>query len=155
MSDDDVVFVRQGLTMHVLTRSSFESEDLLQELIAKHPHVLAGAQISGDPAQPIRWLLVRREAAIPDTLGGAARWAVDHLLLDQDGRPTFVEVKRSNDTRIRREVVGQMLDYAANRPSTGASMTYETPHARPGRTSSRPASASFSEVTKSSSTSTR
>lgn len=28
--------------------------------------------------------------------------------------PTFVEVKRSSDTRIRREVVGQMLDYAAN-----------------------------------------
>ena len=28
--------------------------------------------------------------------------------------PTLVEVKRSDDTRIRREVVGQMLDYAAN-----------------------------------------
>ena len=39
---------------------------------------------------------------------------MDHLLLDQHGRPTFVEVKRSSDTRIRREVVGQMLDYAAN-----------------------------------------
>ena len=28
--------------------------------------------------------------------------------------PTLVEVKRSTDTRIRREVVGQMFDYAAN-----------------------------------------
>jgi hypothetical protein len=28
--------------------------------------------------------------------------------------PTIVEVKHSTDTRIRREVVGQMLDYAAN-----------------------------------------
>jgi hypothetical protein len=28
--------------------------------------------------------------------------------------PTLVEVKRSSDTRIRRRVVGQMLDYAAN-----------------------------------------
>jgi hypothetical protein len=28
--------------------------------------------------------------------------------------PTFVECKRSTDTRIRREVVAQMLDYAAN-----------------------------------------
>jgi len=34
--------------------------------------------------------------------------------LDQDGVPTLVEVKRRADTRIRREVVGQMLDYAAN-----------------------------------------
>ena len=36
-----------------------------------------------------------------------------HLFLDQDGIPTLVEVKRSTDSRIRREVVGQMLDYAA------------------------------------------
>ncbi len=28
--------------------------------------------------------------------------------------PTLVEVKRSSDTRIRREVVGQLIDYAAN-----------------------------------------
>jgi hypothetical protein len=34
--------------------------------------------------------------------------------LDQDAIPAIVEVKRSTDTRIRREVVGQMLDYAAN-----------------------------------------
>jgi hypothetical protein len=34
--------------------------------------------------------------------------------VDQDGTPTLVEVKRSSDTRIRREVVGQMLDYASN-----------------------------------------
>jgi hypothetical protein len=39
---------------------------------------------------------------------------LDHLFIDQDAVPTFVEVKRSTDTRIRREVVGQMLDYAAN-----------------------------------------
>ncbi len=37
-----------------------------------------------------------------------------YLFLDQDGIPTLVEVKRGTDTRIRREVVGQMLDYAAN-----------------------------------------
>ncbi len=43
---------------------------------------------------------------------GGGRW--DHLFLDQDAIPTIVEVKRSTDTRIRREVVGQMLEYAAN-----------------------------------------
>lgn len=35
-------------------------------------------------------------------------------MLDQFGVPTLVEVKRSSDTRIGREVVGQMLDYVAN-----------------------------------------
>lgn len=39
---------------------------------------------------------------------------MDHLFLDQDAIPTIVEVKRGADTRIRREFVGQMLDYAAN-----------------------------------------
>lgn len=37
------------------------------------------------------------------------RWSADHLLLDQFGVPIIVEVKRA-----RREVVGQMLEYAAN-----------------------------------------
>jgi hypothetical protein len=45
---------------------------------------------------------------------GPSRWSVDHLFLDQDGIPTIIEVKRSSDTRIRREVVGQMLEYASN-----------------------------------------
>ena len=31
---------------------------------------------------------------------------------------TVVEVKRGADTRVRREVVGQMLDYAANASTT-------------------------------------
>ena len=45
---------------------------------------------------------------------GSVRWKIDHLFLDQEAIPRFVEVKRSTDTRIRREVVGQILDYAAN-----------------------------------------
>jgi len=61
-----------------------------------------------------RWLLVKRETSVPGEEGGASRWSLDHLFLDQEGIPTLVEVKRSTDTRIRREVVGQMLDYAAN-----------------------------------------
>jgi hypothetical protein len=66
------------------------------------------------PGEPRRWLLITREAGIPDAEGGQARWFLDHLFIDQDAIPTLVEVKRSSDTRLRREVVGQMLDYAAN-----------------------------------------
>ncbi|MBX3023800.1 hypothetical protein KF840_02710 [bacterium] len=90
----------------------YDSEDLLQELLSRYPHLLAGDQI--DAAAPRRWLLVSRELGVPDQDGGGGRWSADHLFLDQDGIPTIVEVKRSTDTRIRREVVGQMLDYAAN-----------------------------------------
>jgi hypothetical protein len=51
---------------------------------------------------------------VPSEEGGSDRWSADHLFLDQDAIPTIVEVKRGTDTRARREVVAQMLDYAAN-----------------------------------------
>jgi hypothetical protein len=90
----------------------YDSEALLQKLLEQHPGLLAGELVNS--AAPRRWLLVKREAGIPDGDDAGNRWSVDHLYLDQDGIPTLVEVKRSTDTRIRREVVGQMLDYAAN-----------------------------------------
>ncbi|HAT50426.1 MAG TPA: hypothetical protein DCS88_08830 [Alphaproteobacteria bacterium] len=90
----------------------YENEDLLQTLVERHPELLAGDQMN--PASPRRWLLISREMAVPDETDGSARWSIDHLFVDQDAIPTLVEVKRSSDTRIRREVVGQMLDYAAN-----------------------------------------
>ena len=84
---------------------------MLQELVERYPNLLAGDEDPGERARG--WILVKREAGIGDDIGGD-RWAVDHLFLDQDGVPTLVEVKRSTDSRIRRQVVGQMLDYAAN-----------------------------------------
>ena len=90
----------------------YDSEAVLQQLLAKHPSLLAGDQL--EARTPRRWLLVAREASLPADADGGGRWSVDHLFLDQDAVPTLVEVKRSSDTRIRREVVGQMLDYAAN-----------------------------------------
>ncbi len=95
-----------------MVAQDYASEALLQELIAKYPNLLAGDQINSD--MPRRWLLVSREMPLASDEDGVGRWSVDHLFLDQDAIPTIVEVKRSTDTRIRREVIGQMLDYAAN-----------------------------------------
>ena len=95
-----------------MAEQPYDSEALLQKLLADYPSLLAGDQIN--PTAPREWLLVSREAGIPDEDGGGDRWSVDHLFLDQDAIPTLVEVKRSSDTRIRREVIGQMLEYAAN-----------------------------------------
>jgi hypothetical protein len=100
----------QGLV--ALTPSEFVNEDDFQQLLEKYPALLSGSQI--DDGKPRRWLLIKREKSIPDEDGGSGRWSVDHLFVDQDGIPTLVEVKRQSDTRLRREVVGQMLDYAAN-----------------------------------------
>lgn len=95
-----------------MRETPFQLEDHFQELLARYPNLLAGDQI--DPQQPRRWLLVGHEVGIAGSEGGGVRWSVDHLFLDQEGMPTLVEVKRASDPRLRREVVGQMLDYAAN-----------------------------------------
>lgn len=83
----------------------------MQALLAEHPEVLAGGEPDGEGHG---WVLVKREAGVADAEGAPERWSLDHLFLDADGIPTLVEVKRSSDTRARREVVAQMLDYAAN-----------------------------------------
>src|SRR5687767_14628814 len=106
------IYLRQGDEFIRMREAPYDAEKVLQELLADHPEVLAGDD--ADSGEARRWLLIRREAAIADEPGGGARWALDHLFLDADAVPTLVEVKRSSDSRIRREVVGQMLDYASN-----------------------------------------
>jgi hypothetical protein len=108
---EDVIFVRQGEELVALAVAPYEAEAVLQELLEHHPQLLAGYEMSR--SDPRRFLLVCREAPVADQFG-SGRWSLDHLFVDQDAVPTLVEVKRSSDTRIRREVVGQMLDYAAN-----------------------------------------
>ncbi len=95
-----------------MNEAPYEAEALLQRLLADYPDLLAGDQMRS--SSPRRWLLISREVSVPDDESERARWSVDHLFIDQDGIPTLVEVKRSSNTQVRREVVGQMLDYAAN-----------------------------------------
>jgi len=112
MTGEGIYLIQEDGALLELTEQPYESEELLQRLLERYPSLLAGRQMS--PAEPRRWALVTREAGMPSRLGGGAQWSADHVFLDQDAVPTIVEVKRSSDTRIRREVVGQMLDYAAN-----------------------------------------
>jgi hypothetical protein len=51
---------------------------------------------------------------VADSEAGTSRWSVDHLFVTGEGVPVLVELKRAVDTRLRREVVGQLLDYASN-----------------------------------------
>lgn len=95
-----------------LEETPYDSERILQELLAKHGDLLAGDQI--DSTNPRRWLLIAREVPIMGESIDSPRWSLDHLFLDQDAIPTLVEVKKGANTDLRRKIVGQMLDYAAN-----------------------------------------
>lgn len=106
------IYLRDKDGLVAMAEAPYDAEEVLQRLLADYPDLLAGDQMR--PKEPRRWLLITREAGIPDAEGGQPRWSLDHLFIDQDAVPTLVEVKRSSDTRLRREVIGQMLDYAAN-----------------------------------------
>ena len=104
MSDRIYRMGPDGLT--ALDAEPFGDEVELEALIASHPELL------GDDDR--RWILVRRQQGIAETEDGNDRWSVDLLLIDQEAIPTLVEVKRGANRELRRMVVGQMLDYAAN-----------------------------------------
>jgi hypothetical protein len=109
---DSIFLVGDNGSLTEASSTAYNVEAELQELLADNVHLLPGAQINRD--NPRRWLLIKREAGVPNHEGGGGWWSIDHLVVDQDAVPTFVEVKRASDTRSRREVVAQMLDYAAN-----------------------------------------
>lgn len=102
------IYMRRGDELVAMREQEYDAESVLQELLASYPELLAGGTGSGS------LLLVRREAPLSDAAQGVRAGWLDHLFLDEEGVPTLVEVKRSSNTGIRREVVGQMLDYAAN-----------------------------------------
>lgn len=106
------MYLVHGEELIEMTEQTYGLESHLQEWIAQHPALLAGDQMNTE--NPRRLMLIGRELGIPSELDGWGRWPIDHLFIDQDAIPTIVEAKRSSNPEIRRQVVGQMIDYAAN-----------------------------------------
>lgn len=90
--------------------TDYLSEAELQDLLEQHPELLDGCASDG---RELQLLLIKREMPVQDH-DGNQRWSMDHFFICSDCVPTLVEVKRSANPQVRREVVGQMLDYAAN-----------------------------------------
>ncbi|MCG6497893.1 hypothetical protein [Kitasatospora sp. A2-31] len=134
MTDQSVFVLGGGL--HALEPAVFETEAEFQELLARHPRVLDFGSLAD--GRPLRLVLVAREMGVPTSAESGPTYRLDHLFVDADGIPTLVEVKRASDTRIRREVVGQMLDYAANGarywPAALLQRSFEETCAADGRT---------------------
>ena len=97
-------------------RQGFYGETLeaaLQRLLVEHPEVMPGDQLVSDGEEAPRFLLLKREAAV-------GFWSLDHLFVDQFGVLTLVECKLIENNESRREVVGQIIEYAANARSVWA-----------------------------------
>ena len=111
MSESRIYLVGEDNTLSPLQETAFLKETHLQKLLASQPTLLGGDDISEEGSR--RWMLIGREIPVPVHESSNECMSLDLLYVDQDGVPTLMEVKRSSDTRIRREVVGQLLDYAA------------------------------------------
>jgi hypothetical protein len=94
-----------------MNEREYDSEAILQDILARFPTLLLNENEASDGKE---LLLIKREMAVPSDIDENPGWSADHLFISHEGIPIIVEVKRKTDTRIRREVVGQMLDYAAN-----------------------------------------
>lgn len=82
-------------------------EDALQTFFENYPQIIPGKQIDPSSDDPPRFVLLRREVPIGD-------WSLDHLFVDQRGILTLVESKLFQNPQSRREVIGQIIEYAAN-----------------------------------------
>lgn len=102
------LFIKSSNGFHPLDESVYEEEDKFQEFLFENPSVMG---ITNDDGEPIRMIPIAREVPVVDEAGIA--FSMDLVCLDHAGVVTIVEVKRHYDTRIRREVVGQIFDYAS------------------------------------------
>ena len=94
-----IFLLQEGNKLVEMEEKEYVSEDILQDLIAKYPNLLAGDEMDVDV--PRKWLLVQREQVLPYDNTGLKLFYLDHLFLDQDGIPTIVETKRSSDNRLK------------------------------------------------------
>lgn len=116
MTQQRIYHLNEQGSLEPMQEKPFDAEADLQKLVAEYPGLLSGEQMN--PDNPRRFILIGREQGIADIIGGGHRWSLDHLLIDQDAIPTLVEAKRQSNSEIRREIVGQMMDYAAHATQT-------------------------------------
>jgi hypothetical protein len=93
-----IFILHDDRTLVEMKETPYDSEALLQGLLADYSNLLVGDQI--DPDNPRRWLLVTREMRVSGD-ESTDRGYLDHLFLDQDAVPTLVEEKREHPNPSR------------------------------------------------------
>ncbi|MGB9693379.1 MAG: hypothetical protein ACPLYF_00885, partial [Fervidobacterium sp.] len=81
-----------------------EKEEVFHKHLERFPEIIAEAL---DPDSPRKFIVLKKEAGVT---GGS----IDLLLLDQNYVLMVVEVKRAESIDLRRKIIGQGIEYAAN-----------------------------------------
>lgn len=112
-SSDEIFFLHNQQVTSLPSRSfraghlGATLEESLQKMLS-NPDLLPGRQIAPGSDDPPRFQLLCREASVA---GGKS---LDHVFIDQHGVPTLLEAKLFENQEARRDVIGQILEYAAS-----------------------------------------
>jgi len=87
----------------VIDKVKFTEEGKLQDYLEKYPSLIPLSEIVEGASD---LLCIGREVSVPSG-------AVDLLFIDKDGLLTIVETKLVKNPGIRREVIGQIIEYAS------------------------------------------
>jgi hypothetical protein len=98
-----IVIEQADGTPRVVKDKPFDLERVLQDNIKRLPDLIPIEEATGEP---VRLLPIGIEVGVPTG-------AMDLLLLDSAGVLTIVETKLAKNPESRREVIGQVLEYAA------------------------------------------
>lgn len=96
------LIIVEGNKTKVLNEKGFDNEALLQDVVEKFPEVIALEDLG--VTEP--FMVIGREV---QTKAGY----IDVLCIDGEGVLTVVETKLAKNAQIRREVIGQVLEYVA------------------------------------------
>ena len=96
------LFVVEAGKTQTLESQYFDNEKILQDILERFPEVIALDDLG--VSEP--FLVIGREVATPAGY-------IDVLCIDGEGILTVIEAKLARNSQIRREVVGQVLEYVA------------------------------------------
>lgn len=97
-----ILFMEDGQIKPIESRQFLQEADL-HDFLEKFPELIPFHEIEDDPP-PI--VVIGREVSVPSG-------SIDLLLVDYQGRMTIVETKLARNPEARREVVGQIIEYAS------------------------------------------
>lgn len=99
---DNVLIVEDGKAK-LIKRKKYSDESTLQSLLEQYPELISLQDIQDDPLPLVP---IGLETSVPSG-------SIDLLFCDASGVTTLVETKLAKNPQVRREVVGQIIEYAA------------------------------------------
>jgi len=95
----------QGENWQYLNHKKYSDEGKLQGMLFKDPKIIPIEDIFPDSKNNI--ILVLREVGLPGS------GSIDLLGIDNNGNIYIIETKLASNSEVKREVIGQVLEYAA------------------------------------------